>query len=126
MAAVRELPLASYPSGRRTIVRQTPNGLAGFRVAIARCTSLNPTIWPDPDSRIRIEVENSFDGGASFPEDAGGASCELAGGIVVKRGIELDEDVFACSFKPDEPTAVRITVEIINGPIRTSADVTIG
>jgi hypothetical protein len=126
MAKSRELPLADYPTGTRTFVRQTPNGLAGFLVEIGRSTSADLTIWPDPASRIKISVECSFDGGQSFPPDGGGAACDIAGGIFMnKLGAEVPLSVFGCRFSPNEPTAVRITVEVVNGPIRTFADVTV-
>jgi len=126
VATTRELPLANYPSGSRTFVRQTPNGLAGFKIEIARCTSADPTIWPDPASRVRISVECSYDGGATFPANGGGAAIDCAGGIELDRGgVEIPALVFGCRFIPIEPTAVRITVEVVNGPIKTAADVTV-
>lgn len=125
MATTRDLPLASYPSGSRTFVKQIPNGLAGFRIAIARCTTADLTIWPDPASQIKMTVECSYDAGATFPANAGGASFGGAGGILSKAGIELALWTASCRFSPVEPNAVRITVEIINGPIRTFGDVTV-
>jgi hypothetical protein len=125
MAKIRDLPLANYPTGVRTFVRQTPNGLAGFLVEIGRSTSADPTIWPDPASRIKINVECSFDGGVTFPPDGGGAACDIAGGIFTSKGVEVPLSAFGCRFSPNEPTAVRITVEVVNGPIRTFADVTV-
>lgn len=125
MTITRELPLASYPTGVRSFTKQTPNGLAGFNVAIARCTTADQTIWPDSLSRIKLTVECSYDAGASFPANGGGASWEGAGGIIAGRGGEIPTSVFSCRFSPIEPNAVRITAEVINGPIRTSADVTV-
>jgi len=123
VSTVRELPLASYPTGSRTIVRQTPNGLAGFNVTVGRCTSVDPTIWPDLNSRIKITVEASYGGGLTFPPDGARGGWEQGGGIIVQRGVEIATSVFSCRFNP-EATAVRITAEIINGPIRTFADIT--
>lgn len=126
MAKIRELPLANYPSGTRTFVKQTPNGLAGFLIGIARCTTPDQTIWPNASSKIRITVENSYDGGLTFPANGGGCAFSSTGGIETdKEGTELNLSTFSCRFSPIEPNAVRITVTIINGPIRTYADVTI-
>lgn len=126
MATTQDLPLRNWPSGIRSFVKQTPNGLAGFNIHIARCTSADPNIWPDPASRIRVKVECSYDGGATFPPDGGSIEVDTPGGIALDRdGNEIPFTGIACRFKPVEPSAVRVTVEINGGPIRTSASITV-
>ena len=126
MAKTRDIPLNSYPTGTRTFIKQTPNGLAGFLIELARCTSADLTIWPDPASQIKITVENSYDGGATFPANGGGAEFLMDGGIKLdKFGAEIPIASMSCRFSPNEPTAVRVTATIINGPIKTYGDVTI-
>lgn len=125
MAITRELPLRNYPSGVRTFVKQMPKGLAGFSISIGRCTNADPTIWSSPDTRIRLKVECSFDGGLTFPSNGGGVEWEQGGGIISSRKGEVHAtSVVSAMFNP-EPNAVRITVEVINGPVRTYADVTV-
>ncbi len=125
MAKTRDIPLNTYPTGVRQFVKNTPNGLSGFQVSIARCTSADPTIWPDPNSRIKILVECSYDDGLSFPPNGGSASFEGSGGIATGKLGEIPFSIMSCRFSPNEPNAVRITVEIINGPIKTFGDVTV-
>ena len=124
MARTRELPLANYPTGVRSFVRQVPNGLAGFRIEIARCTSATPTIWPNEASEIVLRVVPSYDGGATF-DRKGLGGYRVGGGIKVRRdGTEAASFKFGAEFNL-QPNAVEITVQVINGPIRTSVDVTI-
>ena len=131
MTTTRELPLANYPTGSRTFVKQTPNGLAGFKIDIARCTSADPTIWPDAATKLGLFVTPSYDGGATFdpaarigwgPDAGPGAG----GGIRLdgRSGAEIVVQDLGGTFDPPA-NAVRVDVEIVNGPLRTVVDVTV-
>lgn len=126
MAITRDLPLADYPNGSRTFVKSTPNGLGGFNVSIGRCTTATPTIWPNATTTLNIKVECSYDGGATFPTNGGGAEFILSGGIALQKGGgEFAASNVSCRFEPQSPNAVRITATIAGGPLRTYVDVTV-
>lgn len=126
MAKTRELPLANYPTGNRTFVKQTPNGLSGFQVEIGRSTTADTTIWPDTATELQITVVPSFDGGATFDPTAKISSGRKKGGIITypRTSIEVATETFGGGFNPPA-NAVRIEVEVFNGPLRTFADVVI-
>lgn len=124
MAKIRSLPLNTYPSGTRTLGPfNFPNGLAGFDLRLGRCTSADPTIWPDPNTRVKFRMLFSFDGGANYDH------IEIwepqGGGIVLVRGVELAEEVATWGFSPVEPDHAKVEITVENGPIKTYLDVTI-
>ena len=126
MPKMRHLPLANYSDGTYSIIRGLSNGLDGFEISIPRCNSAAFTIWPSPMGKLHIKVECSYDGGATFPADGGGAEATAEGGILVNRGEEVPETTlaFALPLNPrGTPNAVRITVTVTGGPIRAALDV---
>jgi len=120
----RDLPLASRPTGvYGPFTKATPNGFSGFKAHIARCTSADLTIWPDLASRLKVMILRSYDGGTTFPNEPMG--WEQGGGIIKdKFGAEIAFSDLSFGCNP-EPTHVRITAEVINGPIRTFVDLTV-
>lgn len=125
VSKIKELALATYAEGSQSFTKLTPNGLRGFVVALGRKSSADATIWPDPATKIRLVVECSYDGGQSFPAAGGRAEGEWSGGTMLDRnGLELPETLFHCNFDPP-PNAVRVTVQMIGGSIKTFADVTV-
>jgi len=126
MAKTRDLPLADYPTGTRTFVKQTPNGLNGFLIAIARCTTADTSIWPNVATELDLIAVPSYDGGATFDRTAAAGMSGATGGIRVNSRTGLEYTVQDCGVNFTPPAnAVEITVTIRNGPLRTFADVTV-
>lgn len=124
MAKIRDFPLANYPAGTFQLAqRATPNGLAGFDLRIGRCTTATPTIWPNASTRVTLDLQFSFDGGASWTP-LGGNSWSQVGGIIVVRGVEVPEDIVSWRFAPDEPTHVRGQITL-SEPTRSYLDITV-
>jgi hypothetical protein len=126
MAKVRDLPLANYPNGTRTFIKQTPNGLDGFLLEIGRCTAATPTIWPNTTTKLSIQVVPSYDGGVTFDPTAEIGRADITGGVKIdsKTGLEKPIYVFGGDFRP-APNAVKVTITITGGPLRSYADVTV-
>ncbi len=134
MPKVRRIPLGTYQSGTRSFGPWAfPRGLNGFDIRIGRCTTDTPDLWTEPDTRIRVDLQFSFDGGATYTP-IGDNSWEGSGGVVTKRGQEVAESVVSWRFSiagengqqvPYEPTHAKASVTVINGPVRTYLDVTV-
>lgn len=77
------LPIATYDSRRVTSgVLVVPDEADGFVVEVPRCTDADTSIWADPESKIAVEVEASFDGGNTW---VAGGGFEAFGGVHVRR-----------------------------------------
>lgn len=126
MAKTRQLPLANYPNGTREFGPWAfPNGLAGFDVRIGRCTSASPTLWPNASTTLDLQLQFSYDGGATWTAIGANGTGPRSGGIITQRGIDLAEEVFSWRFSPDEPTHAKATVTITGGPLRSYLDLTV-
>lgn len=103
---------------------QLPSWANSLGVEILRCTSADPTIWPDPATIITLRVELSLDSGNTWPTVLFEGS--VSGGIEVhnKTGLEIE------SLRFDSPLPafgsgsnnrrVRGVMNIENGPCRTT------
>ena len=127
MPKIRELAMTDYADGVHIIHRRLTNGLDGFVVSIPRCTSAQPSIWPNASTKIHISVELGY--GSSdviFPSDGGGAEATAEGGILVNRGEEVPETTLSLVM-PVNPKGIpiwaRIIITVTGGPIRTAVDV---
>lgn len=124
MAKIRDLPLANYPAGSVQLTqRATPNGLSGFDIRIGRCTTATPTQWPLSSTRVTLDLQFSFDGGATFTP-LGANSWSQVGGIIVVRGVEVPEDIVSWRFSPQEPTHVKGQITL-SEPTRSYLDITV-
>ena len=125
MAKIRDFPLATYPNGTFQLAqRATPNGLAGFDVRIGRATLADPTLWASPTMTVTLDLQFSFDAGATFTP-LGANSWTGRGGIVTSHGVEQAESVLAWRFAPAEPTHVKGQITLAGGPIRSYLDITV-
>lgn len=112
------IPMGNYPTQVFQIPeRTTPQGMTGCLISIERNTTATPTIWVDPLSIIETKLDFSFDNKATW-ENSFFVSRQ-AGGLKSKNGVEVAQSLSTMYFKPS-PTHCRGTIEIINGPIRTS------
>lgn len=112
------IPLGNYPTQIFTIpVRSAPRGMEGCEIVIPRCTTATPTIWPDAASLIVVRLDFSLDNQANWVNDY--FVSRQSGGIKSKNGVEVTQALMSMYFSPP-PTHYRGTLEIINGPIRTS------
>lgn len=121
----RQIPLGNYPNGTRNFGPiATPKGLDQFDIRIGRCTTADPTIWPNASTVLKIDLQFSFDGGVNYTP-LGANSWEQGGGIIVQRGVEQAETILTWSFSPDQPTHFKGRITVTGGPIRTYLDATI-
>lgn len=121
----RSIPLGTYPSG--SVTRGPfafPNGLNGFDMRIGRCTTADTSIWSNASTIIKIDLQFSYDSGATYTE-LGANSWSGPGGIISGRDGEVAETVLTWEFHPAEPTHAMAQLTVINGPVKTYLDVTI-
>ena len=125
MAKIRDLPLGNYPNGSVDFgPRAVPNGLSGFDIRIGRCTTATPTLWVSSSTIVTIDMQFSYDGGATYTA-LGANSWSGGGGIVTNRGVEIPESVVSWGFSPNEPNFLKGRITVTGGPIRTYLDVTL-
>jgi len=111
-------PTGVVPFGPITVA----SGLTGFLMTVARCTSATPTIWSNAASQIVLTLDCSYNGGTIY--QVGQFRWSSRGGIELdKFGVEKSSWVVRARVEPNQPTHIRGTFEIVNGPIRTSASI---
>lgn len=116
------IPLADYPNGTRSFtVNSVSDAATAFAVELARCTSADPTIWPDAATEVRIEVAVSTDNGKTYvPQAAVG----IVGGIwVLKDGTESTRTRLNVPLPAGTRRRLRITATVAGGPLRTQGTV---
>ena len=109
-----------WPAGTIQIpASNLANNVTGYSLEIARCTSVDPSIWPDPLSLIELDMEVSLDNGATW---AGGAFTAY-GGIDIREGVEVLTSNISFDVPPGTKRKVRGTVNL-SADIYTTADLT--
>lgn len=122
MAKIRSIPLGTYQPGTYQFGPiATPNGLAGFRLGIGR-TGATPPCWTDPLTIIRIDLQFSYDNGATYTP-IGQNSWEGTGGVKLQRGVELVEEPLTWRFEPDEPNKFKGQITVEGPAVTTYLDV---
>jgi len=117
----QSFPLDDYATG----IYNIPASIVGswvtnIYVEIVRCTTENPTIWPNENSEISYRQELSFDNGQTWV--AGGGFGAFGGIYIRKDNTEAQISSFVVGIPPEQDgrnRRLRGTIEIINGPIRT-------
>lgn len=124
MARQTVLDLGEYASGTYNFGPvNVGNNVQRVGIEIQRCTTATPTVWPDPASSIDVKLDVSFDNGTTW-QYAGGAGA--VGGIHVRRdGQESAYSSLSIGVPGSAERRLRGSVTIVNGPIRTSAAVTL-
>jgi len=119
MARLRDtvLPLADYPNGTHEGTFNLGDSVTGWWFEIARCTSADPTIWPNASTTISVQMHVSFDNGQTW-QDGGWFTAE--GGIHVKRdSTEATAVRFSSTLRPGTNRKLRAQVTIAGGPLRS-------
>jgi hypothetical protein len=125
MTRTVDLPLNNYPNGARsTAWRAIPDSATYISIELARCTSADPTIWPNPSTMVDLTIELSMDGGASvYIRNTEG---QIPGGIMPGIGGEATRTRIALwPIPPGTNRMVRIAASVSGGPIRTSGTIEI-
>ena len=114
-------PLMNLPSGVSLIpASAVPAGTKQITLAMQRCTSAAPTVWPNPTTTIQIDVYGSMDGRTWQHIGAGTAE----GGILIdSAGAEVTETYISFGLVK-APAYVKATATVTNGPLYTSGTVT--
>ena len=123
MAKIVVFPLGNYNGIRTFGPVGIDDGLTRVGFELARCTTLEPTIWPDVSTTIELSVEMSLDGGVEWVS-CGGFTAQ--GGIHVRRDdIEAPVSSYTTWLPAGTNRQARGTLVITNGPLRTSGSVII-
>lgn len=112
------IPLGDYPTGVHEYGPLTiANDVGKIGIDIARCTSADPTIWPNVATTIAVRSEISYDNGQTWQ---GAGAFTAQGGIHVRGdGSELQSTYFMVRIQPGHNRRFRGTITIDNGPLRT-------
>jgi hypothetical protein len=119
MGSVVLFPLGNYGNGSRQIGPHTiPGQINSVSFSLLRCTTADPTIWPNASTTFSIAMEVSYDDGVTW-EDYGGFSA--AGGIVPGKGGVGESAVSKGTWPFSGPVSVqaRATVTVSGGPLRS-------
>lgn len=120
MAVLRQqaIPLANYPTGERQFGPiAIPDTARSLYFEVARCTSLDPSIWPNVATQLQIDFEGSSDGGVIWTPAGGGGG--FGGIFVLRNGSELAIMTVIAALPAVPGRQIRINTAIINGPLRT-------
>jgi hypothetical protein len=123
VATTTALPLKSYASDTYPGVGASlPAWVTTVHFSVARCTSADPTIWPNAATTVTVTCFTSFDNGVTWTQ-AGGFSG--SGGIVVIKGVERATMENEISVPLGNNRQFRADVVIDNGPLFSKADITL-
>lgn len=120
-----DLPLADYPNGTRaTNFRAIPDDATRISVEVARCTTADPTIWPNASTHLDLSIDLSTDGGLTFLRATSGG---IAGGIQpgLHGGEAAVTRITMSGIPPGTGRSVRLSGTISGGPLRTQGTVEI-
>lgn len=111
-------PLANYANGQRLVgPRNIPGVINTITFAVARCTTADPTLWPNQSTTIGVDIEVSADGGTTWTSIGGGTA---EGGIAPGRfGGEAVETSFVAQFPGAQNLDARMTLTVAGGPLRS-------
>ena len=125
MPVVRDtaIPLRNYSGFNEIGPLNVPDFVRYLQFEIARCTSVDLSIWTSALTLLAMRFEVSIDGGEWRP--AGGF--DGAGGISRDRqGNEVTKSLFKVDVPPGVNRRIRATVDISNGPLRTTGTMEVG
>lgn len=113
------LPLANYPNGQQQGTLAIPDAATHAGFWLQRCTSTDPTIWPNASTTISVLFELQIDGGgfqffASFAAAGGIARDGENGPEIPNSGPDNTMTLW-----PGINRRMRITAIVAGGPLRT-------
>ncbi len=121
---VVQVPERTYRVGARGLGPfMLPDGVTRLTARVARCTDATPTVWPDPDSMLSIELEASFDGGKTWVP--GGAFSALGGIHVRYDGTQAAESSATWEYPQVPGRMLRGQVVVTGASARTTVTVEI-
>lgn len=117
MATVRQqtIPLADYPSGSRGFNVNIPDTANQFYFEFARCTTADPTIWPNDTTVLETQFSMSVNGGPLVFM----VGFTAKGGIFNSRGVDVPLTTWTGVLPQGLNRTMRIDTTITGGPLRT-------
>jgi len=97
-------------------------GVNSVLAKIARCTTTDPSIWASATTTVTVDLQVSYDNQVSWNE---------VGSITDSGGIRLDKNSAEVAFSSinasfnGQPTHVKGSITISNGPLVTSGLITV-
>lgn len=121
----RALAVANYTNGAVIPPTNLPPWATELVIEFARCTSADLLIWPLESQVITLRLRLSKDGGQTWIPDYWAGSS--GGGISVhsKTGLEIPFMTIGNNFPAGNQNMVDGALEIVGGPIRTTAFITL-
>lgn len=121
MTTVTVLATQTYPANTYTVpATAIPDGISTLEIDILRCTTADPTIWPNSGDTISYDLEVSV--GGVFQEWASGGPDP--GGIHTVKGNEVATMNIAGSLPPGTGRQFRGTITL-SAAIKTGASITV-
>lgn len=126
MTTVTAIPVSTYPSGTYTVAA-TPvdDAITSIGIAVQRCTTADPTIWPNSADTITFTLE-IFIGGQWITNWFVGSD---SGGIVTdKHGVDVPTMNVQADLPAGTSRQLRASVVlngVTTGSIKTGATVTV-
>jgi hypothetical protein len=123
MTSVTVLPLANYANGTRAFGPiDVASDVTAIAFSVQRCTTPNPTIWPNSTTTLEIIPELSTDLGVTWTEV--GRTTNAGGIQTARQGGELGFSVSGGNL-PAQVGGItrqyRVSTIIAGGPLRTAA-----
>lgn len=127
MATVQVLPLANYANGTRNFGPvDIASNVTSIDFSIARCTTANPTTWPNVSTTVEIIPEISLDnevtwiecgrfksnGGISPAKGGGEAQFSIGGGYIPPQIGGITRRFRGTSIVAQGPCRTSMTVEV--------------
>lgn len=100
-----------------------PDGLSSFNFTLDRCTTANPTVWPNASTKIHADFLISIDGGKSW---LACGSFNAVGGISMKeKGVEdTVSRGWVSPIPPGTSRQIKATVIIAGGSLVSELKIT--
>lgn len=123
MTQISVLPVAVYAAGVYTIAATAiADSVTSLQIAVQRCTTADPTIWPLSTSIITFDLQTSVDGGVSWQSWNSPASG--SGGIATAKGVEQTSMYVAGTIPAGTSRNIKGSITL-SASIKTSATITV-
>ena len=123
MTQVTVLPVASYAAGAYSVpATSISDASTSLQIAVQRCTTADPTIWPLVATTITFDLEISVDNGVTW--QVWNSPASGSGGITTAKGTEQPLMYVAGDIPAGTTRKVRGTVTL-SAIIKTGATITV-